>query len=203
MAVVVSGDSSRVQKEYGELTRTRRQTPHVARVGGGVDAAPARLGQPQDLHAVVLLVGGEEEDLAEDPRSGRVLLDERENVRTPGALAPALRELGDEFVSEGSEDECAEWSANWDRDTGVVRSMTGELWDLRQRRVFVATARTQAVIGFAGGDRTEFAGARVELTTPFYSEDLDAGCDRGSAAARRRARSAPRRHSRAGAGHRR
>jgi hypothetical protein len=64
----------------------------------------------------------------------------------------------------------ADWDALWDRGTGIVRSGTGELaWDSRNRIVTVASPRSQAVIGFAGGRSFDLPGLRVDVTTPFVS----------------------------------
>jgi len=65
----------------------------------------------------------------------------------------------------------ADWDALWDRAAGIVRSTTGELvWDYRGRVVTVASPRTQAVIGFAGGRRFDLPGIAVEVgATPFVS----------------------------------
>ena len=64
----------------------------------------------------------------------------------------------------------ADWDALWDRAEGTVRSTTGELgWDFRTRIVTVASPRTQAVIGFAGGRTFDLPGVRADVTTPFVS----------------------------------
>lgn len=63
----------------------------------------------------------------------------------------------------------------WDRDRGLIRSSTGELsWDTRDRVVTVASPRTQAVIGFAGGRRYALPAATIEVETAFVSLILTA-----------------------------
>ena len=64
----------------------------------------------------------------------------------------------------------ADWSQYWDREKRVVRSMTGELvWDYGRRVVLVQAAKTQGVIGFAGGGDYDLPGVRVQVKTPFVS----------------------------------
>lgn len=77
----------------------------------------------------------------------------------------------------------ADWDALWDRGTGIVRSSTGELaWDSRNRIVTVASPRSQAVIGFAGGRSFDLPGVQVDVTTPFVSLIFTALDDRPIAA---------------------
>jgi hypothetical protein len=64
----------------------------------------------------------------------------------------------------------ADWNQYWDKDAGVVRSMTGELvWDYSNRVVTARTPKTQAVVGFAGGQTFDLPGLKVAVTTPFVS----------------------------------
>ena len=71
---------------------------------------------------------------------------------------------------EGGQSQRSDWDQYHDRNTGVIRSATGELaWDTKRRVVRVMSAKTQAVIGFAGGDRLELPGATVAIATPFVS----------------------------------
>ncbi len=63
-----------------------------------------------------------------------------------------------------------DWDASWDREKKIVRSLTGELaWDYGRRIVTLATPKTQAVIGFAGGTSHDLPGARVDVRTEFVS----------------------------------
>ena len=64
----------------------------------------------------------------------------------------------------------ADWSKYWDKEKRVVRSMTGELtWDYGKRVVTVHSAKTQGVIGFAGGGEYDLPGVRIQVKTPFVS----------------------------------
>jgi hypothetical protein len=64
----------------------------------------------------------------------------------------------------------AEWSKYWDQTAKIVDSMTGQLrWDYGKRVVTVQTEKTQAVIGFAGGDSYDLPGVNVKVKTSFVS----------------------------------
>ncbi|MEE3179480.1 MAG: hypothetical protein VX317_07335, partial [Verrucomicrobiota bacterium] len=61
-------------------------------------------------------------------------------------------------------------SRYWDQGGKILRSTTGDLvWDYGNRIVEVRSAKTQAVIGFAGGRAFDLPGARVTVKTPFVS----------------------------------
>ena len=63
-----------------------------------------------------------------------------------------------------------DWSRYWDKGRKVVKSVTGELtWDYGRRVVLVHSAKTQAVIGFAGGGTYNLPGVQVSVKTPFVS----------------------------------
>lgn len=63
-----------------------------------------------------------------------------------------------------------DWAAWWDKDKKVVKSVTGELvWDYGRRVVTVASPKTQAVVGFAGGQTHELPGVKVAVETDFVS----------------------------------
>lgn len=71
--------------------------------------------------------------------------------------------------------ERVDWGAFRDGATGRIRSTTGELaWDPGRRVVTVAAARTQAVIGFAGGRAFDLPAAVVDVRTAFVSLILTA-----------------------------
>ena len=62
------------------------------------------------------------------------------------------------------------WDAASLQRAAVITSTTGELkWDVSSRTVTVASPRTQAVIGFAGGRRFDLPGVHIDVTTPFVS----------------------------------
>ena len=45
-----------------------------------------------------------------------------------------------------------DWNKYWDRQRQVVRSLTGQLtWHYGKRVVAIHTAKTQGIVGFAGG----------------------------------------------------
>lgn len=93
----------------------------------------------------------------------------------PGDLATPREVLGIGRVSLKAADGLprssrVDWGSYWDQATGVIRSTTGELsWDTKARVVTVGTARTQGVIGFAGGRTVDLPDFRVMVTTPFVS----------------------------------
>lgn len=65
-----------------------------------------------------------------------------------------------------------EWEDWWDEDDGVVTSTTEELvWDYDRRLVEVRTDRTQAVIGFAGGETIALPDVDISVDerTPYAS----------------------------------
>lgn len=79
------------------------------------------------------------------------------------------------FESPARPSERVDWGAYHDRGAGRIRSTTGELiWDTGRRVVTVGAARTQAVIGFAGGGSFDLPGATVDVRTPFVSLILTA-----------------------------
>ena len=62
-----------------------------------------------------------------------------------------------------------DWSG-WDRDAQRITSTTGELiWDYGQRYVEVRAAKTQGIIGFAGGKTIELPDVTVNMESPFAS----------------------------------
>ncbi len=84
---------------------------------------------------------------------------------------PEVLAIGRVTVSFGGKAPArADWSKYWDKEKGVVRSMTGELvWDMKTRVVTLRGPKTQAVIGFAGGRKFDLPGASVEIKTKFVS----------------------------------
>jgi hypothetical protein len=71
---------------------------------------------------------------------------------------------------DGGQSQRADWNQYWNRKTHIIRSATGELeWDATRRIVRVMTAKTQAIIGFAGGTTLELPAATVQVKTPFVS----------------------------------
>jgi hypothetical protein len=71
---------------------------------------------------------------------------------------------------EGRPSEKLDWATLWDKEKKIVRSVTGELaWDYGRRIVTVASPRTQAVLGFAGGTSHDLPGVKVDVKTPFVS----------------------------------
>ena len=66
--------------------------------------------------------------------------------------------------------ERADWDRYWDRNSGVVQSVTGQLeWRAKERVVLVKSAKTQGIIGFGGGRQLDLPGVTVDLATPFVS----------------------------------
>lgn len=71
---------------------------------------------------------------------------------------------------DGRSSEKVDWTSYWDKEKKVVRSVTGELaWDYGRRIVTLATPKTQAVVGFAGGTSHDLPGVKVDVETPFVS----------------------------------
>jgi len=92
--------------------------------------------------------------------------------QTTGAETPnEVLAIGRVTVSfDGKAGEKVDWTKYWDKERQAIRSMTGELaWDYGRRTVTLATPKTQAIIGFAGGTTHDLPGARVAVKTPFVS----------------------------------
>ncbi|MGD0093139.1 MAG: beta-galactosidase, partial [Planctomycetota bacterium] len=71
---------------------------------------------------------------------------------------------------EGRAPEGVDLSKYWDKEKKLVRSLTGELvWNYERRVVTLNTPKTQAIIGFAGGEAYDLSGVRVRLASPFAS----------------------------------
>lgn len=95
----------------------------------------------------------------------------------PGDLATprevlAIGRVGFKAAEGLPRSERLDWSTYWNQATGLIQSSTGELsWDSRARVVTVATARTQGLIGFAGGRTVDLPDFRlaVDAATPFAS----------------------------------
>jgi hypothetical protein len=91
------------------------------------------------------------------------------NVATPPE-ALAIGRVTSKFADDVKPSEKADWAASWNREAKVVRSATGQLsWDYGRRVVTVATPKTQALIGFAGGASYDLPGLKVEVKTAFVS----------------------------------
>jgi len=91
------------------------------------------------------------------------------NLATPPEVL-AIGRVTSKFGPDLKPAEKIDWAAHWDREKKVVRSATGELvWDYGRRIVTVATPKTQAVIGFAGGTQHDLPGVKVDVKTPFVS----------------------------------
>ncbi len=91
------------------------------------------------------------------------------NLATPSEVL-AIGRVTAKFADDAAPPEKADWSASWDREKKVVRSLTGELsWDYGRRVVTVVTPKTQAVIGFAGGGSFDLPGVKVDVKTAFVS----------------------------------
>jgi hypothetical protein len=91
------------------------------------------------------------------------------NLATPQEVL-AIGRVTSKFAADVKPAEKIDWSQHWDREKKIVRSATGELaWDYGRRIVTVATPKTQAVLGFAGGTTHELPGVKVEIKTPFVS----------------------------------
>ncbi|MCG3180200.1 MAG: hypothetical protein BIFFINMI_02557 [Phycisphaerae bacterium] len=71
---------------------------------------------------------------------------------------------------DGGKSERMDVDKYWDSNERIVRSATGQLaWDYGRRVVTVSTGRTAAVVGFAGGQSFDLAGAKVTVKTDFVS----------------------------------
>ncbi len=91
------------------------------------------------------------------------------NLATPQEVL-AIGRVTCKFADDAKPAEKADWTKYWDKEKKVVRSMTGQLeWDYGRRVVTVATPKTQAVLGFAGGSTFDLPGVKVEVKTPFVS----------------------------------
>ena len=93
----------------------------------------------------------------------------RGNLATPKevlAIGRVTARIGDGPQRSAAVD----WTAYWDKDEKLVRSMTRQLsWHYGKRVVAVHTPKTQGVIGFAGGGRYRLPGVTVAVKTPFVS----------------------------------
>jgi hypothetical protein len=81
--------------------------------------------------------------------------------------ALAVGRVTAKFAEDGASEK-VDLSKYWDREKKTITSMTGELhWDYGRRVVTLATPKTQAVVGFAGGAAYDLPGVKVEVQTPF------------------------------------
>ncbi|HYE97653.1 MAG TPA: hypothetical protein VEJ18_02030, partial [Planctomycetota bacterium] len=100
------------------------------------------------------------------------------NLATPAevlAIGRVTAKFGDGLSPATKTD----WNAHWDREKKIVRSATGELaWDYGRRVVTLTAARSQAVVGFAGGSSVDLPAARIDVKTPFVSVILTSLDDR-------------------------
>ncbi len=88
-------------------------------------------------------------------------------LETPNAVL-AIGRVTASF--DGGKPEKADWTKYWDTDKKIVRSMTGELtWNYSKRVVTLSAPKTQAIVGFAGGDEYDLPGVKVSLKTKFCS----------------------------------
>jgi hypothetical protein len=91
------------------------------------------------------------------------------NLATPPEVL-AIGRVTAKFGDDAGPSEKADWAKYWDKDKKIVRSLTGELtWDYGRRVITLSAPKTQAVIGFAGGQTIDLPGATVEVKTPFVS----------------------------------
>ena len=89
------------------------------------------------------------------------------NLQTP-AEALAIGRVSVGF--DGGEPIGTDLAVHWDKSAKIVRSATGQLnWDYGRQTVTLATPKTQAIIGRAGGRRFDLPGVTVDVVTPFVS----------------------------------
>jgi hypothetical protein len=74
-------------------------------------------------------------------------------------------------IADGLDASIAEpLDGGWDEANKIIHSATGELtWDYGNKVVTLGAAKTEAVIGFAGGNTYDLPGVTVSVTTPFVS----------------------------------
>jgi hypothetical protein len=74
-------------------------------------------------------------------------------------------------VADGLDASIAEdLDGGWDQTDKVIHSATGELtWDYGNKVVTLGAAKTEAIVGFAGGGTFDLPGVTVNITTPFVS----------------------------------
>jgi len=96
------------------------------------------------------------------------------NIYTPPEVAAIGRlsfKADDSYSSSDSTK--VDWNAYWDQANKIITSTTGELvWDYNDKVVQVKSAKTQGVIGWAGGKGTyDLPGVQVSVNagTPFCS----------------------------------
>lgn len=101
--------------------------------------------------------------LAEGGWQGEDTLETPPEVMAIGRIATA-------FADHAQPSERVDWSTYWDQDAQTIESSTGELmWDYGRRVVQVKTPKTQAIIGFAGGETWQLPGVSATIDTPFVS----------------------------------
>lgn len=84
------------------------------------------------------------------------------------AMGRVTFEIGEGLMRSARSD----WDGLWDRDAGIVESITGELtWNTAGRFVEISSPRTQGVVGFAGGEgrRIETDDVEFDVETGFVS----------------------------------
>ena len=88
-----------------------------------------------------------------------------------GGVPPEFFAIGRVTVAfDGGKSEQAEWDKSWTPDAKTIRSITGELlWDYGRELITVESAKTQAVIGKAGGKEISLPAVSVKCETPFVS----------------------------------
>jgi uncharacterized protein (TIGR03382 family) len=92
-----------------------------------------------------------------------------DNVTIPPQIF-ALGRIANTVADGAATSERSDWSQGWNSAQKTVTANTGELrWDYGQRIVEVTAAKTQGVIGFAGGKSFDLPSVSVSVTTPFVS----------------------------------
>ena len=82
----------------------------------------------------------------------------------------ALGRISNAFGDDIGPSERSDWSEGWDQDNLVVTANTGEMaWHYGERYFEVKAAKTQGVVGFAGGHSVDLPDVDITVTTPFVS----------------------------------
>jgi hypothetical protein len=99
------------------------------------------------------------------------------NMLTPPEIF-AIGRITAHYAEDAEAPERGDWSG-WDEEGEVITSATGELvWNYGARHVEVRAAKSQGIIGFAGGDTIALPDVTVTLDTPFASLLITAMDDR-------------------------
>ncbi len=96
--------------------------------------------------------------------------DEKSLVGQP-LTPPEVLAIGRVTTSfKGGKSEKVDFTKYWDQKSGIIRSQTGELeWNTKKGIVLVKSPKTQAVIGFGGGEKIELPDFEIQLETKFVS----------------------------------